>query len=67
MEKYFEKGSKVLLCGRIQTGSYENQEGNKVYTTDVVVEEINSIGNKKEKTEKEPDTIRIDEIDNFLD
>ena len=38
-EKYFHKGIKVVVTGRIQTGSYTNKDGNKVYTTDVVVEE----------------------------
>lgn len=38
-EKYFRKGMQVAVSGRIQTGSYTNKDGNKVYTTDVVVEE----------------------------
>jgi single-strand DNA-binding protein len=38
-EKYFHQGLKVVVTGRIQTGSYTNRDGNKVYTTDVVVEE----------------------------
>jgi len=38
-EKYLHKGTKVVVTGRIQTGSYTNKDGNKVYTTDVVVEE----------------------------
>ncbi len=38
-EKYFRKGTKVAITGRIQTGSYTNRDGKKVYTTDVVVEE----------------------------
>lgn len=38
-EKYFRKGMQVAISGRIQTGSYTNKYGNKVYTTDVVVEE----------------------------
>ena len=38
-EKYFRKGIKIAITGRIQTGSYTNQDGQKVYTTDVVVEE----------------------------
>ena len=38
-EKYLHKGIKIAVSGRIQTGSYENAEGQKVYTTDVVVEE----------------------------
>ena len=36
----FRKGMKANICGRIQTGSYTNKDGNKVYTTDVLVEEI---------------------------
>lgn len=38
-EKYLRKGTKIVIAGRIQTGSYTNREGQKVYTTDVVVEE----------------------------
>lgn len=38
-EKYFHQGIKIAITGRIQTGSYTNRDGNKVYTTDVVVEE----------------------------
>ena len=38
-EKYLRKGTKLLVTGRIQTGSYTNKDGVKVYTTDVVVEE----------------------------
>ena len=38
-EKYFRKGMKIAITGRIQTGSYTNKEGQKVYTTDVVIEE----------------------------
>ena len=38
-EKYLRQGTKIAIIGRIQTGSYTNREGWKVYTTDVVVEE----------------------------
>ena len=38
-EKYLRKGIKIAVVGRIQTGSYTNRDGQKVYTTDVVVEE----------------------------
>ena len=38
-EKYFRKGAKIAVVGRIQTGSYTNKDGQKVYTTDIVVEE----------------------------
>ncbi|MCD8366121.1 MAG: single-stranded DNA-binding protein [Clostridiales bacterium] len=40
IEKYFCKGMKMNLSGRIQTGSYTNRDGQKVYTTDVVAEEV---------------------------
>lgn len=38
-EKYFRQGLRIAISGRIQTGSYTNKEGIKVYTTEVVVEE----------------------------
>ena len=38
-EKYLHKGVKIAVTGRIQTGSYTNKDGQKIYTTDVVVEE----------------------------
>ena len=38
-ERYFRQGMRVVVCGRIQTGSYTNRDGVKVYTTEVVVEE----------------------------
>lgn len=37
-ERYFRQGMRVLVSGRIQTGSYTNKEGQKVYTTDIVVD-----------------------------
>lgn len=38
-EKYFKQGTKLVVTGRIQTGSYTNKDGHRVYTTDIVVEE----------------------------
>ena len=38
-ERYLHQGTKIVATGRIQTGSYTNKDGNRVYTTDVVVEE----------------------------
>ena len=38
-EKYLRQGMKIVITGRIQTGSYTNREGQKVYTTDIVIEE----------------------------
>lgn len=40
VEKYFKQGMKMVLSGRIQTGSYTNKDGQKVYTTDIVADDI---------------------------
>lgn len=50
-EKYFQKGLRISICGRIQTGSYTNRDGTKVYTTDVVVEEQEFAESKREQVE----------------
>ena len=53
VEKYLAKGSQVAVLGRIQTGSYTNKDGQKVYTTDVVAERVEFVG-KKESSEEKP-------------
>lgn len=45
-EKYLHKGMKILIVGRIQTGSYTNNAGQKVYTTDIIVEEHEFVESK---------------------
>lgn len=47
IEKYCSKGTKIGACGRIQTGSYTNRNGDTVYTTDVVVSEMDFAESKK--------------------
>ena len=49
-EKYFRKGMKVAVTGRIQTGSYTNKDNQKVYTTDIVVEEHEFCESKSSST-----------------
>lgn len=46
-EKYLKQGTKVVVTGRIQTGSYTNRDGQKVHTTDVIVEEQEFAESKK--------------------
>lgn len=46
VEKYFIKGKKLALNGRIQTGSYTNKDGAKVYTTEVIVENVEFVESK---------------------
>lgn len=48
IEKYFRQGMKIGLEGRIQTGSYTNKDGVKVYTTDVVVENCEFVESKNQ-------------------
>lgn len=51
-EKYFTKGMKVLVTGRIQTGSYTNKDGVKVYTTDVIAEDQEFTESKNSNTKE---------------
>jgi len=52
-EKYGRKGSKFAVEGRIQTGSYTNKDGQKVYTTDVVIENTEFADSKNTQTPAE--------------
>ena len=53
-EKYLHKGVKIAVTGRIQTGSYTNKDGQKVYTTDVVVEEQEFAESKSQQSNSQP-------------
>lgn len=54
VEKYLRKGIKIVASGRIQTGSYKNKDGNTIYTTDVVTEEIEFAESKSDKQDEPP-------------
>lgn len=56
VEKYCHKGVKLLVTGRIQTGSYTNKDGNKVYTTDVIAEDQEFCESKKTTEADAPKT-----------
>lgn len=53
-EKYLHQGSKIVLCGRIQTGSYTNKANQTVYTTDIVVEEVDFAESKSSSDTSQP-------------
>ena len=53
-EKYLKQGTKIAITGRIQTGSYTNKDGNKVYTTDVMVEEHEFCEGKNGNNQNKP-------------
>lgn len=46
IEKYFRKGQRIGIAGRIQTGSYDDKDGKKVYTTDVIAEAVEFVESK---------------------
>lgn len=56
IEKYFNKGNKIAIVGRIQTGSYTNKEGQKVYTTDIMIDEVEFAGSKNTDEQAKPQT-----------
>lgn len=65
-EKYLKQGTKVVVVGRIQTGSYTNRDGQKVYTTDVMVEETEFAESKKVAGEPTRDAGYSDAGDGFM-
>lgn len=69
IEKHVKKGVKLVVEGRIQTGSYTNKDGNKVYTTDVVVDsaEFAESKSKNEELTPEPENEGFMQIPDTLD
>jgi single-strand DNA-binding protein len=65
-EKYLRQGTKIAITGRIQTGSYTNREGRKVYTTDVVVEEQEFAEGKNAERPREQGTTPQANTDGFM-
>lgn len=51
VKEYFHKGNRIGVQGRIQTGSYEGKDGNKVYTWEVIAESVEFVDPKEEKQE----------------
>ena len=64
MSKYLTKGSQIAIDGRIQTGSYDGQDGKKVYTTDVVVENFQFLDTKGNRNMDNVDMPTNDDIPN---
>lgn len=68
-EKYLKKGTKIAITGRIQTGSYTDRNGNKVYTTDVVIED-QEFAESKAASDTPPAIVpdpRVTTDDGFMD
>lgn len=65
-DKYLKQGIKIAVTGRIQTGSYTNREGKKVYTTDVVAEELEFVESKKQEQSPPPQDQPPKKDDGFI-
>lgn len=59
-DMYLHKGTKIVVTGRIQTGSYKNKEGQTVYTTEVVIDEQEFAESKKASNQKDIDVDYVD-------
>lgn len=66
IEQYFSKGMKIGITGRLQTGSYEDRDGKKVYTTDVVAENVEFIESKRAEESAEKTQEQLPDDDDFL-
>ena len=64
--RWTKQGTKLICCGRIQTGSYTDKTGRKVYTTDVVVEEVEFAESKSSQGEAKPCVKDIAPGDGFV-
>lgn len=66
IEKYFHKGNRIGIVGRIQTGSYKNKDGATVYTTDVVAENVEFVeskgGNNQQQPQPPADFVNVPDI-----
>ena len=64
-EKYFRQGIRISISGRIQTGSYTNKDGMKVYTTEVVVEEQEFAQSRAEQGRENQGAMGTADVDGF--
>jgi single-strand DNA-binding protein len=65
MKKYLTKGSQIAVSGRIQTGSYDDKDGKRVYTTDVVIDEfqfLDSRASRNQDTTTSTDSNNVDGV-----
>ena len=65
-EKYLKKGKKIAVTGKIQTGSYTNKDGVKVYTTDVVVEDHEFCESNAQSNQTTQNNTQNTQMDGFM-
>ena len=56
MKKYLTKGSQIAISGRIQTGSYDDKDGKRVYTTDVIIDEFQFLDSRNSRNVESEET-----------
>ena len=66
-DSYLHKGKQVAVNGRIQTGSYKNKEGQTVYTTDVIANNVEFLGSSQQVTPRQPDEAYSNSAPNYQD
>lgn len=59
LDKHFHKGSMIGITGRINTGSYQNRDGQTIYTTDVAVEKVEFVGSKSDNAASTVDAVPV--------
>ena len=64
IKKYITKGSLVAIDGRIQTGSYDDKDGKRVYTTDIIADRVQFLSNKSGNTNNEEDNLSPSDFQN---
>lgn len=64
-DRYLHKGKQVAVNGRIQTGSYKNKEGQTIYTTDVIANNVEFLGSSQQSTPRQPDEAYSDSAPNY--
>jgi single-strand DNA-binding protein len=66
-DRYLHKGKQVAVNGRIQTGSYKNKEGQTIYTTDVIANNVEFLGSSQQSTPRQPDEAYSNSAPNYQD
>lgn len=66
-DRYLYKGKQVAVNGRIQTGSYKNKEGQTVYTTDVIANNVEFLGSSQQSAPRQPDEAYSNSAPNYQD
>lgn len=57
LNKFFGKGQQILISGNLRTGSYDKEDGTRVYTTDVVVDQFDFVGSKNDNAQPATATV----------